>query len=219
MNLARSLERRLERLVEGLASKLFPGNVSAPELAQRLIREADLSLAEGPAGPVAPNVFGVRVHPDDLGAEQAPAELTGELAAVMADHATRNGWRLEGSIQVQVVTDPSMSSGALQVAASVVESELPTWAYLVIKSSGDERPISPNRCLVGRDPAADVQLAPEEVSRKHAIIWREGADVWIADLGSANGTAVNGTRVAAPIVLVDRDTIVFGPVETTFRMV
>jgi hypothetical protein len=219
MNVARSLERRLERLVEGLAAKLFPGTVSAPELAQRLVREADLGLTEGPAGDVAPNVFGVRIHPDDLGAHQAPAELTGELAALLADHATQAGWRLEGAVEVEVVADPAMSKGSLEVAATVVKGRLEPWAFLVVKGSGAEHPLAPNRCLVGRDPTADVRFTAEEVSRRHAVVWREGPDVWIADIGSSNGTFLNGARLRAPELLTSRDTIVFGPIETSFRTV
>ena len=219
MNLARSLERRLERLIEGFASKLFPGAVSAPELAQRLIREADLSVTEGPAGPVVPNVYGVRIHPDDLGSVQVPAELTGELAALIDEHVLDNGWRLEGDVHVQVVADSTMSPGALHIAANVVKGALPRWAYLVLKANGDEISLDSNRTLIGRDVDADVRLDAEEVSRRHALIWREGSDVWIADLGSSNGSLVNTDRVAGPMLIANGDSIVFGSVETTFRMV
>ena len=218
MNLARSLERRLERLIEGLASKLFPGTVSAPELAQRLIREADLSVTEGAAGPVAPNVYGVRMNLDDLGSPSAPAELTSELAAVIDLHCRDNGWRLEGEVHVEIATDASMSAGSVHVVASVVPGRLERWAYLVIKRSGDELNIEPNRCLVGRDVGNDVRIEVHEVSRTHALIWREGVAIWIADLGSSNGTTVNGSSITAPVPLANGDAVVFGPTETTFRL-
>jgi hypothetical protein len=219
MNLARSLERRLERLIEGFASKLFPGAVSAPELAQRLIREADLSVVEGPAGPVVPNIYGVRIHPDDLGSPQAPADLTGELASILNEHALQNGWRIEGDVHVQVVTDPKMSPGTTHIAATVVKGALPRWAYLVLKTTSDEVSLSANRILVGRDVGSDARLDAEEVSRSHAIIWREDADIWIADIGSSNGTTLNGNSVSGPRLIANGDSVVFGSVECTFRVV
>ena len=219
MNLARSLERRLERLIEGFASKLFPGAVSAPELAQRLIREADLSLVEGPAGPVVPNVYGVRVHPNDLAGDRAPAELTGELAAIIQAHAAASGWRLEGEVNVQVVADPSMSPGGIHIATLVAPGDLQQWAFLVVKPTAAELPLRPNRCLIGRDPLADVRLDAQEVSRTHAVIWREVPDIWIADLSSSNGTTLNGSTITAPALLANGDAVVFGSVACTFRTV
>jgi hypothetical protein len=219
MNLARSLERRLERLIEGFASKLFPGAVTAPELAQRLIREADLSIVEGPAGPVVPNVYGVRVNPNDLAGEQAPSDLTRELAAILNEHASQSGWRLEGEVTVQVVADPEMSPGAIHVATIVAPGHLQQWAFLVLKPTAAELPLRPNRCLVGRDPLADVKLDAQEVSRSHAVVWREVPDIWIADLGSSNGTTLNGRAVTAPTLMANGDAIVFGSVACTFRTV
>ncbi|MEE8330159.1 MAG: FhaA domain-containing protein [Acidimicrobiia bacterium] len=219
MNLARSLERRLERLIEGFASKLFPGAVSGPELAQRIIREADLSVVEGPAGPVVPNIYGVRIHPDDLGSTQAPADLTGELAAIIDEHALQNGWRIEGAVHVQVVADPEMSPGSTHIAATVVKGALPRWAYLALKATGDELSLGANRILIGRDIDSDVRLDAEEVSRSHAIIWREDADFWIADIGSSNGTTLNGSSVTGPRLIANGDSVVFGSVECTFRVV
>ena len=203
--------------MEGLASKLFPGNVSAPELAQRLVREADLSLSESAAGPVVPNVYGVRLHPDDLGGDPGP--LTGELAAVVADHANQSGWRLEGAVTVQVVADPAMRAGTIDVASEVVKGSLTRWAYLAVKGQDAEHELVHNRTLVGRGAEADVQLDSDTVSRSHALLWREGGDAWVADLGSSNGTKLNGAAVRSPMLVTNGDTLAFGPVECTFRMV
>jgi len=60
-----------------------------------------------------------------------------------------------------------------------------------------------NRIFAGRDPAAS-QLAflDEKLSRRHAEVWLSNGQLWIRDLGSANGTWVNGQAVgASPVVL------------------
>src|SRR5687767_2330530 len=51
------------------------------------------------------------------------------------------------------------------------------------------------RIIVGRDTSADVALFAAGLSRKHAAFERSGARVRVLDLGSTNGTLVNGRRV------------------------
>jgi len=53
----------------------------------------------------------------------------------------------------------------------------------------------PAKAVVGRHPSTDIFLNDITVSRKHAEIRRAGARYWVTDLGSLNGTYVNGDRV------------------------
>lgn len=70
--------------------------------------------------------------------------------------------------------------------------------------------LTPGALLVGRDPEADLQLQVSGVSRKHArITVALGGDVEVADLGSKNGTFVNGRRVERAS-LRDGDELRFG---------
>lgn len=66
---------------------------------------------------------------------------------------------------------------------------------------------------IGRGPRNVVQLNHQEVSANHARIKRKDGSLFIKDLGSANGTCVNGTRLVAyePVVLTDWDQIIVGP--------
>jgi len=70
---------------------------------------------------------------------------------------------------------------------------IPPWARLVAGNLSVD--VGPNRALVGRASEADVVLPFEEVSRRHALIWRADNQAWIVDLGSANGTEVDGIRI------------------------
>ena len=65
-------------------------------------------------------------------------------------------------------------------------------------------------CTVGRAPGADIWLRDDGVSREHARIEHDGRDYWIKDLGSANGTYVEGQRVDRK-ALADGDIIQLGP--------
>ena len=69
---------------------------------------------------------------------------------------------------------------------------------------------------LGREPDNDAMLPDPKVSRHHARIRRDGNRYELADLGSSNGTFVNGERVAAPARLEDGDVIMIGDVELIF---
>ena len=61
-------------------------------------------------------------------------------------------------------------------------------------------------CSLGRAPSNQFVLRDEKVSRRHAIVHAQGQnEFWLVDLGSSNGTYVNGRRVAQPIQLRDRE--------------
>jgi len=74
-------------------------------------------------------------------------------------------------------------------------------------------------CSLGRAPKNQVVLADERVSRRHAIIHAQSeGEFWLVDLGSGNGTFINGRRVGQPKRLSDGDTIQMGAFQAVFRL-
>jgi ABC transport system ATP-binding/permease protein len=71
--------------------------------------------------------------------------------------------------------------------------------------------------VVGRVAGVDIQLEDDSVSRRHAELEVKGREVVLRDLGSANGTAVNGGPVSEDQVLKTGDIIQFGVVEMSFE--
>jgi adenylate cyclase len=73
-------------------------------------------------------------------------------------------------------------------------------------------------CSIGRAPSNQVVLTDDKVSRRHAVIHEQDVDeFWLVDLGSSNGTYLNGRRVAQPGRLWDQDRIEIGPFRLVFR--
>lgn len=66
--------------------------------------------------------------------------------------------------------------------------------------------------VVGRSPGSDIVIATEYVSGRHARFRLLGDSLAIEDLGSTNGTFVNGVRIEMPMTLNDDDLISFGDV-------
>jgi pSer/pThr/pTyr-binding forkhead associated (FHA) protein len=71
------------------------------------------------------------------------------------------------------------------------------------------------RIVIGRDATADIQISDTTVSREHAALVKRGTAWWVVDLGSTNGTAVNGVA-AAEHPLSAGDLITFGEAEVEF---
>ncbi|MFN7131922.1 MAG: adenylate/guanylate cyclase domain-containing protein [Myxococcales bacterium] len=74
----------------------------------------------------------------------------------------------------------------------------------------------PELTRIGRHPINTLKLSDREISKEHAEIAREGADWWISDIGSSNGTFVNGRRIQR-FKLRDGDEILLGATTIQFR--
>jgi len=66
----------------------------------------------------------------------------------------------------------------------------------VLSWNGERRVLDQKRSVLGRSRDADVQIEDPNVSRRHAEIVQEGSVYWLVDLGSTNGTEVDGKRVS-----------------------
>lgn len=78
-------------------------------------------------------------------------------------------------------------------------------------------PLGNERFVVGRSKKCGLTVDEDQVSREHATILRENGAYWIEDLGSRNGTKVNGQKLAKRQRLQSGDAIVVGSVEMIFR--
>lgn len=87
----------------------------------------------------------------------------------------------------------------------------------VREEGGALRHVFEERAVIGRDPDCDIRLASHSVSRRHALVEKTPNGWVVRDLGSANGTRVNGARVTeAP--LVAGAAVMFGEVEALFTV-
>lgn len=81
---------------------------------------------------------------------------------------------------------------------------------LVAHDGGDVLPLRSFPCMVGRHPGIPVRINHPTVSLNHAEFRKEGDRLLLADLGSRNGTFVNGNRVAEPHPITSGDLAQFG---------
>jgi len=83
--------------------------------------------------------------------------------------------------------------------------------------TGREHPLSGETTTIGRAVQCDVVITSKRVSREHARLRRDSWRVILEDVGSTNGTFLNGERLLAPSELRDGDQIKVGDVVFTFH--
>jgi pSer/pThr/pTyr-binding forkhead associated (FHA) protein len=108
----------------------------------------------------------------------------------------------------------TLRPGRFNVMGEVREGPDGVAAGSVVLPDGSRIVLGVEPIVIGRLPECTVALNDQNVSRRHAEIRRSGSDVVVADLGSTNGTKVNGARVTER-VLEDGDDITVGT--TTLR--
>jgi hypothetical protein len=189
-------ERRLERLVEGVFAKAFRSGLQPVELVRRLTREMDLGRTQGVRGVIAPNYFGFALAAADHLRFQAFADvLVRDLADAARDHARSEGYLFVGPVEVELHPDTGVSAGTFLLASEVREAEGGAFVGAVVLPGGERVRVGDDPVTIGRLPECEVTLNDQNVSRRHAEVRREGDEFHVVDLGSTNGTKVNGTRV------------------------
>lgn len=207
-------ERRLERLVEGAFARAFGGGLQPVEIGRRLTREMDLHRKVGLHGLIAPNHFLVSVSEPDFDRFESFADaLVRELAEAAREHARDEGYGFLGPIEVTLQADSNLAAGTFVVVGTIDEGDGLPPASLVLP---DKQRISIERdpLLIGRLAECAVVINDPNVSRRHAEVRRQGDDVVVVDLGSTNGTRVNGARIGEHR-LSDGDEVTVGT--TTLR--
>lgn len=98
--------------------------------------------------------------------------------------------------------------------ADLLEGE-PTlpYAFLVVLSGtarGTTLIVDSLPAELGRAPDTDLVLDDETVSRRHAVLRGDNESLQVEDLGSSNGTAINGNPMVGALSLLDGDLVSFG---------
>ena len=78
-------------------------------------------------------------------------------------------------------------------------------------------PLTTDETIVGRTASCDIVLDDPKISRRHASVAVRLGVVFLTDLGSSNGTFVNGRRIEEAVELHDGDRLSFAGMEATFH--
>jgi hypothetical protein len=214
----RGFERRLERMVEGVFARAFRSTIRPVELARRLAREMDDHVSVGVRGTrVAANHYTIYLSPSDY---QEFAEVLDALRRELCDaaraHARDEGYGFMGPVDVEFVTEDSFGTGWFEVEGRFREGAGGAGAGSLVLPTGDRFTLAEHVITIGRRPESNIVLADPNVSRGHAEIRPQGDGFLLVDLGSTNGSKVNGVRVDQHM-LRDGDELMFGNTRMRFE--
>lgn len=126
-------------------------------------------------------------------------------------------------VYCSTVTDLDLKSLQLDYMKSqesdVPDVPVPAAVAIVVQKTGQKIPLKNSKVKIGRDPSNQVVIPDDTfTSRHHAWITFEEGDFWLEDLGSTNGTLLNGHPVVKRQVLSAGDKVRVGHTELTFEV-
>ncbi len=194
----RSLERRLERLVEGAFARVFRSGLRPVELGRGLTRAMDDHRSVGVGGEtVVPNRFTVHLAAEDADSlVGVRGSLARELAEVARDHAREQELAFMGPVEVALVGDGRQGPGRFEIDAEWREQPGGGGVGSLVTPAGDRIALRGPVFRIGRLSDCELTLPDPNVSRRHAEL-RPVEGSWVlTDLGSMNGTRCNGGNVS-----------------------
>ena len=207
-----SFEDGLGRMVEGVFSRAFKSNVRPIEIGRRLVKEIDSNRTVDMKGRrVVPNQFVVRLAPDDQAAlADIESALIAELAEAVKEYCADENYHLRGPVSVAIEIDQSVGTGRIDVDSSVVKAGANEIVARVILPDDRKISLGKEALIIGRLAECDIAFDDSNVSRRHAEIKALAGGYAVNDLGSTNGTKVNGVTISFERALRDGDIISVG---------
>jgi hypothetical protein len=214
MGFLEKAEERIEASVSGLFSKLSKAELQPVEISQAVRVAMDQAAGATDHDRVlAPNRYLLLVSAQD--AERVTPAMIAAIRSEVARHATKQGYRLTGELELSVRVDPKIAKGQIKVGTAKVETQV-DWSP-VITFNGQSVEIGAGKLTFGRDASADVMVEDRGLSRVHFEIAWTGDLAAIRDLESTNGTFVDGIRISE-IVLRSGSVITAGRTEFRFEL-
>jgi len=227
------VERFFERLVERPSARIFRTRLQPIQVLRRVERAMEAGRRVEAGLEVAPDRFTVHLHPADLAELGDPAIVAGDVASGALAFARSHNLVLVDRPRVGIRADESVVRGDVEVDASVSRSvpgeeplqdsdtrafEIPVprapKASLQIREPGRlSRTVDVSGPMrIGRATESELPIKDPRVSRLHARVHARGGHLVLTDLGSTNGTRVNGQRIRE-VVLGEGDVIAIGETE------
>ena len=219
MGLLDSFEKGLERAVNSAFAKTFRSGIQPVEIASALRSELDKKAAVVSRDRIlAPNTFTVRLSPADDDRISALGDaLLHELDTLVHAHAKAQGYSFAGPVTIAIRRDEELATGTLRVESSTAQGGRVSWRG-VVDVEGRRIPLTKSRTVIGRGSDADITVADSGTSRKHVEILWDGERAMVRDLGSTNGTMLDGRKVTEAALPPD-STVRIGRTDIVFRVV
>lgn len=219
MSVLDRFEKSVEGAVNGVFSKFGSKDLQPVDLSSALEREIDNeAMPVGRDRTVAPNEYRFKLStPDFDRIEQWGSEtLADELADNLTNYARSQHYAFVGPVVVIFEEDLELTKGSFKLtSASVQGNAVPVTTddqnqdSPLLEINGSQYLLTKEKTIIGRGSGCDIVIDDPGISRKHLEIDITPNGVIARDLGSTNGTYVEGHQVTAA-TLLDGNTITIG---------
>ena len=219
MSVLDRFEKSVEGAVNGVFSKFGSKDLQPVDLSSALEREIDAeAMPVGRDRTVAPNEYRFKLStPDFDHIEQWGSEtLANELADNLTKYAASQHYAFVGPVVVIFEEDLELNKGnftltseSVQGNAVPVTTDAQVESHPMLEINGSEYLLTKPQTVIGRGSGCDIVIDDAGISRKHVEIDITPNGVIAKDLGSTNGTYVEGHQVPAA-TLLDGNTITIG---------
>jgi hypothetical protein len=167
---------------------------------------------------VVPNDFVIHLSPRDLASfDDIQDVLRSELVEAAREYAREEGYHFMGPVRVELTGDDHLRPGRFAVAATLRQAAGGVGAGSLVLPSGQRIALGDRPMTIGRMSDCSIPLNDQNVSRRHAEIKPGRGAYVVTDLGSTNGTMVNGMRIGGEQRLSDGDILSFGSTYVRFE--
>ena len=214
-----SLEHRLERMVDGVFFRRSKGSIRPIELGRRLVREMDDQRSVDVKGRrIVPNDFTVVLSAvDHTSFNEIEDALVAELAEAAREYAREEGYHFMGPVSVQLAVDNGLRSGRFNIVSQLKQATTGPGLASLVLPSGRRVDLGISTVTVGRLPECTISINDSNISRNHAEVKAGPTAFVVTDLGSTNGTMVNGVKIVGEHRLRDGDIVSFGSTHVRFE--
>ncbi|MFV9505306.1 MAG: FhaA domain-containing protein [Oscillochloridaceae bacterium umkhey_bin13] len=230
-------EQFMEQMVEGSVARLFRSPVQPVEIARRLERAMESQQSISVNRVIVPSFYRAFLNPADFTAFQpVRAQLEQEMATYLSELAQERGFAMLEHPQVVLGEDGAVARRSIQVVAELTNTSTAETTKVMTTPASAAAParrsqaslllqtpqgpqaitLASTAVSIGRGLGNDIILEDARVSRHHAQLRYRQRRFWLADLGSTNGTFLNGQPITES-ALRDGDLISLGGLELTFR--
>ena len=187
-----------------------------------------------------PNSYLIELSPHDReGFADLEGSLLQELTASLREYIGQEGFHVEGKARVALHTDADLRKGKFTITSKNVNQDgaatppvvtsAPTLTVVdggpafdgppavLTLPTGQRIELHEGHYIIGRHLENDIVLNDTNVSRRHAEFVCAAGEVVVRDMGSTNGTKVNGVVVNGEQLLQHGDVINFGSAQVTFE--
>ena len=208
---------KFEKGVENVTNRAmsrFSDDIEPIEIASKLRETMDKRAASFARDrSVVPNIFRIHLTPPSI--ERITAwgqdEMVRQMEEVATSHAADQGYSFVGPVEVSFLVNNTPNAPAIEVESSTRRGAA---APAASATASPAHPIV-DITVIGRGSEADIIVDDSGVSRRHLEIRLTHGNAIASDLGSTNGTFVEGQRVDA-VTLVDGNTLTIGRTQILF---